>query len=479
MDHTIINPLELPEIRHALAKFLDRYDILKCILVSKSWYATFNPYIWSTINLYWNKIDPDVLSRNRHFVKDICFIHDISDQQKQIHFPNIQSLHISCRPHTDQDQYADFLDIHRQSITLFEFNIRFSPISQRLWESVLALPELKDLSLLDNHYGFNPIPRFWEVCSRIESLAMHPNFLPDKPLPNSLSSTAVFPRLKRLEFKLHFSDDIDRYWDIFTCFPNLVSFTCVRGLRDDDNIDINGFAKRMALGSWTWLQELTALGCQISDHNLALIISNMRQVKKLLVTGAEFGQLALEALRPHFPHLKELDISHPEIDMGLTIVEILKSCSQLEKLTAFRIMGSQITDRDIWGCKESLRTLQLGFSLAEAIPEKYEQQQLIFKKISELRNLERLDITNFEIPGTGPESTLDLRLEMGLGQLETLRNMRELVFNYTKQFINVEEVKWMLNRWPKLSSVQGVFNLDTDVDRDLKTMLHFRGIESY
>ncbi|KAF9355194.1 hypothetical protein BGX26_006874 [Mortierella sp. AD094] len=234
----------------------------------------------------------------------------------------------------------------------------------------------------------------------------------------------------------------------------------------------------MAAGSWTQLQELSVSSCQISDKNLALVISNMSQVMQLVVPGADFGPLTLAALRPHFPHLKELNMSMSTIKMNTAVIEILTSCPQLQSLSADRAVGWKIREGEEWACQESLKSLEVCFELSYP-NEKNRQQQLILERISELTNLERLDVSNQEIPSSDLKHTLDLRLEQGLGVLETLKNLREFVFDYTKQWMETVEVEWMLENWPHLESVEGSLNVDDDIDKQLKSLFHDKDIDAY
>ncbi|KAG0003394.1 hypothetical protein BGZ80_005800 [Entomortierella chlamydospora] len=265
----------------------------------------------------------------------------------------------------------------------------------------------------------------------------------------------------------------DKHLNILACFPNLVN---LRLSFMNSKFNLNGFEK--VAGVWTQLQELTAPGCEISDENLALVISNMNRVKRLVVPGADFGPLALAALRPHFPHLKELNMSLSAINMGAATVEILASCSQLQSLTADRVAGWRVREGEEWACQQSLKSLEVCFVLSRPNP-KYRQQQLIFERISELRNLERLDISNRKIPDRDLRYTLDFRLGRGLGVLKTLKALREFHFEYTKQWMETEEVEWMLENWPQLEVVMGPLNVDNDIDARLKSLFCDNYIDAY
>ncbi|KAF9105962.1 hypothetical protein BGX27_009393 [Mortierella sp. AM989] len=475
---------ELPEIIHVLAQSLKRHELVQCVKVSKEWHSSFSPYIWSEIKLSRRntEITPDTLTNYRHLIKKITCIDKINPWYAEIHFPNLCSLHLLRFPKTGQDLFATILDHHSQSITDLKIAIQNSTVSPTFWESVLGLHGLKRLVLTGTNIRDNrPTARFWEICPRLKSLMIHQAFLPEA---SSLDpSTTIFSKVQELYVILKSGGELDGHLKMLACFPNLTSLAwSTDSFQGAIAFPLDGFAEMMALGAWSQLQQLFVSRCQAEDEILALIISSMTRVKKLHVRGADFGSIALEALRPHFPFLEALDISsNPEspAKTGHAVIEILTHCPKLEILGADRVLGWHIQEGDNWVCKDTLKLIQLCFQLSQAVEPKSREQDIILGKLSELKNLEVLNVTNNEIPSCDLKSTLDLRVQKGLNRLATLGYLREFVFDYTKQWMEMEDIEWMLIHWPNLESVQGAPNEDEDVSIKLRAILHNRGIEAY
>jgi len=44
-------PLEIPELRHHVAQFLERRELTACALVSRDWHRSFVPYVWQSLDI--------------------------------------------------------------------------------------------------------------------------------------------------------------------------------------------------------------------------------------------------------------------------------------------------------------------------------------------------------------------------------------------------------------------------------------------
>ncbi|KAF9105961.1 hypothetical protein BGX27_009392 [Mortierella sp. AM989] len=484
MSATTIQPFDLPEIRNALALFLNRRELLQCVRVNKSWHASFSPYIWSEIEFRRNEsaIALMVLEKHRHLVKKITSICSIPPEHTEIHFPNLCSLRFTVLPFATQELFLLILDSHRQSITKLDLVIQDTTILPELWELVLELQGLKDLTVIENLKGNSkPLPRFWEICPRLESLVINEGFLPEAPYPDP--STTAFLRIRRLRIELNPSKElghmVNGQVDLLACFPNLVTLEWIaNGVHETVRID--GFSERMASGTWPQLLHLSVSRCYASDEDLALIISNMSQVQTLGVPFADFGPLALKALRPHFRYLRDLNISYLPTS-GSTIIEILTSCPHLRSFSADILAAQDVLNSGPWVCKESLKSLELFFEISPLCSEDEQQQQqlLILERLSELKNLERLDLTNKLSLETDLPKTLDLRLEKGLGRLATLKHIREFTFYNTPQYMSYREIYWMVEYWEDLQKIGGNLCEDEAVAVKLQLLLFNNGIVSY
>lgn len=87
--------------------------------------------------------------------------------------------------------------------------------------------------------------------------------------------------------------------------------------------------------------------------------------------------------------------------------------------------------------------------------------ELVFEQLSRLESLETLDLDlhftwtfSWDIlDQINGQVSLRWRLDSGLHHLSTLRRLRTLVINSSFCDARMEEVQWMLDRWPDLKKV--------------------------
>jgi hypothetical protein len=79
------------------------------------------------------------------------------------------------------------------------------------------------------------------------------------------------------------------------------------------------------------------------------------------------------------------------------------------------------------------------------------------------------------------DGVLAFRLDCGLGQLATLRELTGLGFypgGSTKmmQQLGRDDVEWMTENWPKLKIINGRLNEDIEVEAELEGILTSHGV---
>jgi hypothetical protein len=89
-----------------------------------------------------------------------------------------------------------------------------------------------------------------------------------------------------------------------------------------------------------------------------------------------------------------------------------------------------------------------------------EDQPRVFEKLATLTKLKTLCLDG--VTGRGVQhlrfrETVDLRLEVGLGQLSTLQSLRKISFGYTHQRMGEQEIRWMVDHW-SLEEIRGELN---------------------
>jgi len=81
------------------------------------------------------------------------------------------------------------------------------------------------------------------------------------------------------------------------------------------------------------------------------------------------------------------------------------------------------------------------------------------------------------------EGELDFRLDCGLGQLASLKELTWLKLSkpvlrsvIKMQRLGMEDVEWMVNNWKKLKEVQGELNSTRSIEAELRNMFASHGI---
>ncbi|KAF9924348.1 hypothetical protein BGZ65_008385, partial [Modicella reniformis] len=263
-----------------------------------------------------------------------------------------------------------------------------------------------------------------------------------------------FPSIK--EFKLcYFSDDVENFVPKFMqrC-PNLTSFW----VDGPDNLDlISSFSELVAARTWTHLHSISIESYKITSDTLSEIIGSMQQITALDISHEHdfFASNIMELLRPHFSSIR---ILHLRSNIGMIspmAQEILSSCPLLERLTAPPIDASVVEVGKPWVCTR-LQELRLMFVYKEVtykVPTLPRLQPLVFDQMAKLVRLEEW-YTGYPSRKI-PHQRLDLTLRNGLSKLSTLRSLRSIDLDNTKQEIGQQEIDWILQHWTDLETING------------------------
>ncbi|KAI8600528.1 hypothetical protein EDD21DRAFT_415772 [Dissophora ornata] len=401
-------PLELPEILICIAAFLQRSDCTRCCRVDKTWYFTFLPHIWSTIELdcyRFSAINPQskiptaaalaILANftpHRHLVKVLkAHSNQIIPEYLAMHYPNLETLLLSSSHGVDMN----FISLHRSSLSqlkIVETDLRLciSRQGQRgtmdmFWETLLGFPRLKSLSLRKCVVPKSGIEGFLRLCStRLEQLyleqvefdgspaltkycsADQSYFTPSKLKTLSLIKVKCLSTAEQLAWILH--------------FPGLKSLEWVTVIHQTDNQNVQSFAKHASAGRW---QDLESLRIDIagektaSDGDLATILGSMRKLASLRLVNIGFGPrsvVELERLASsssslrHMSTVEVLDLKCCLAITGTTIQALLESCTQLRELACGTVLARDFWSGKPWVCKQTMRNLTICFDFTPQPP---------------------------------------------------------------------------------------------------------------
>ncbi|KAF9431256.1 hypothetical protein BGZ76_000501 [Entomortierella beljakovae] len=513
-------PMDLPEIRNHVALFMDRAQLGAAACVCKTWRETFTPHLYHT--LYWNKQSPGTL---QYYLDSILLNADY-----------IRHLELQVEPFLEN---GFPLDVFKRIDTLVvKFDVqRDTPIFSRLAAIIRENPDLTNLVLeLNNGYfpedlldamGSSPkLTNFTityggcspegfttflsKVSDRVEMLNLekfkigassdvvsrgtyqrddgssvrfllpkefpHLRYL-DLELPMDLSTQLAFversPNLKSLNFCLS---------EAYKAFPTkdlcrILSSKCllVEGMYlsypspEPDNPD-------------------ECAPC-LTDRELSTIIDNCpSNLIRFSADKISFGPMAYKTLlKRHSSSLKHITLTEKSLTSGM-VQEILVSCPQLKSFDT-----DSLNSRDIIGVNEDSEVIDepLAIQPQEWVTSNLEYLQVrlcdlgdkplywhraVFKQLSKLKALRVLDISG-RLSQDDSKEGLKMRLEAGLDELKTLTQLREITFCTHIQDMDEEDIRWMLQAWPKLKRVRGSVHSDSDKRRRLEALLIERKIE--
>ncbi|KAF9352289.1 hypothetical protein BGX34_012225 [Mortierella sp. NVP85] len=451
MSTSHLHPFELPEILQSIASYVPDSSLSACARVSKTWHQGFIPFIWRDVRL--QDCLPEAARAYSDLIRTLHISYELPQEHIALRCPNLSTLDIE-KTHLDSDR-TEFI-LEHPSLTCLKLDNCYPKAFAMLWEKILGLYNLKDLTVIGMTICREDAHSFWQVCTRLERLDI--NFI-KIDVPHYLLSVE-FPRIQNLRISNPREEDFSWILKFLQNCPNLATWYLAMDDRIPPELFAYEFAEMVSARTWPYLERVETWTCTM---NLALskIMAGMQRITSLKFPCMEgnFGPDCMEPLRSHFSNVKELNLRN---DKGLTssmAQEILSSCSILEVLKVHRIDATDVAAGRPWVCLR-LKNLAACFRFDPTTID--DLQPLVFDQLSRLLRLEQLHVdgrpneNGWEYPDF--QETLDLRLEKGLDKLSTIRSLCQISFRNTLQKMTEEEIKWMLQHWPRLSQVRGQLN---------------------
>lgn len=241
----------------------------------------------------------------------------------------------------------------------------------------------------------------------------------------------------------------------------------------------------------------------LRDNEVATFLGGTRKGWKAvrLKCNTRFQDQSLEALEKHFATLEVFEVGVSDTQHGPAsehLLQVLRSCPNLHtfmdndqdfylKNMRQRLIQSVFIDRDAttgllrdWACESSLRVLKITITniprpdmvhergtanVYEAYRDQgREIQGHVYDRIARLVNLETLWLGHK--CQSGPEALgytedqrncMEMSLESGLHKLSELKKLKELSVSGMKTRIGPQEVQWMVEHWPRLKTIYGLY----------------------
>ncbi|KAI8345537.1 hypothetical protein B0O80DRAFT_472944 [Mortierella sp. GBAus27b] len=466
----IINPLVKPEIMTVLRSHLDLPDLARCLSVSKLWHATFLSLVWSTVSIKHRRVNPTVegLSRHCHLIEDLTYEQGLWQQYESVVCSKLKFLRVNFTEST-----PIVIGQHNQLRCLVVIGALWSKGPD--WRPADHLHNLSTLYLGRLRIDPTNIKGFWDMCTRLKVLSLDGVEMKEGPRKTMtferLEVLSVWPRGRASIGRIPiFPPSYMAYIDWFTQCPNLISLAWDPSVFGNMVDALDRLATRLEGGACPKLRKMQLRKIKLESLQLNRLINAMRKVESLAGVGHGFNRLSMTALLPHFNNLKTLDIGESTTTSSL-VPELLRSCPQLEELTLGDARSQDLLQCDYWAFTHSLKTLSVRVIFPENQDRDDHQQQLL-ERISELRNLEHLEL--LKVVGAPETAVLVLRLGKGLELLSTLTKLRALSVDNYHQRMTALDVEWMIKHWKYLSVVLGTLN--PILNDELEGMLSAVGI---
>ncbi|KAK3814214.1 MAG: hypothetical protein J3Q66DRAFT_389563 [Benniella sp.] len=468
LDTATITPLELPEIRTTIGKFLDRSDLVQCLYVCRAWYASFLPLVWSTVKIRCSEgLYPEVEAFKSHsqFIRDLAYDFWPWHAYESTHCRNVSTLRVHC-DHNVSPVIAQYDQLRQLSI-IGKKAPRYDDYTR--WEARNSFRNLSSLELECVDVDFRSTVDFWNLCTGLELLSIRETEIAGLP-----DMSMRFERLEKLVLWPLSGDLSRRRLEFMAQCPNLVSLDW-GGAIDDVPASADMFASQLAKGTWPKLCELRLPYSISSDKQIGQIVHGMQQVKSLDVQGQGFGPLTLRALRSHFSSLRQLKLRYNTCtQMGPSIIpEVLVSCPQLETLIVGEVTSEELLQDQPWVCEHTLKTLHACIVISSC-EDMDHQQRLVLEKISRCSHLEDFGLL---LSAPSRDATcINATLGKGLEHLANLKKLRRLGLNSRSNRMTKSDVKWILDNLKNLECVRGFLSWKND-NMSLADMIQAKGIQ--
>ncbi|KAG0235869.1 hypothetical protein BGX31_004153 [Mortierella sp. GBA43] len=336
----IISPLDLPEIRHMLIKFLRPREFTHLVLVCKAWYESFAPALWTSVippKAFNSKLDRflDGLNRNRLLVRILEFERDIPPLYRSIHLPSLETLHILFNPPTREEGHIITNFLWRHSTVR---HLKLKWLTQNGDPSVrwTLLKGFRNLSTLTIHGAM------FEECrdpDAMRDLLLNLNtlHLSRIQLPHYSKPSNGFPKMKNLTLQnMRDTPPMEQLQFILLC-SNLkrLGWSGTEPYLSNDpkrTYPIVQFAKALEANTWSELEYLEWFSHRDSNWELQCVIGAIPRLVGF--TMDQISEQDLTALSLHFGWIKELNLDRVEIMDNGVLAEALRSCPQLESFRA-------------------------------------------------------------------------------------------------------------------------------------------------
>ncbi|KAG0091796.1 hypothetical protein BGZ93_006713 [Podila epicladia] len=449
--HTVFT---LPEVLAQVAEFLTREEATIPSRVSRAFQQAFGPIVWRTcsIGLVGQQPSPQGLIRNARNIRKLSYDDVFSIDYLSLPCTQLTSLKICRVSGQDSDtKWHHLAELVKQNKHLHTLQIsdRSRSATLEFWSSLAFSSSLRTVDVQSARMDQEQFAALWNGCEGIQLLKCH-HIRVDDALTATRQYTLV-PRstLKELSFA-NFA-----YIQLLKLCPNLQAIAWYNNEFDCDVL-LKDLAVLLQGGQLTKLESLSM--SYAKDQDLSQCLKLMHQVKKVSSHHGDIGPLSFHSMSRTFGMLEHLNIPYGSTMSSEMILSILESCPQLVYFQATKVSSTDVIKSKPW-VAANLKALHLGITIDSIDQETIcLQSRSVFERLSKLTRLTQLTLHGpYEIANED-EQGLDLRLESGLDQLATIKDLTYLDFDHTFQNMSEADVAWMVENWKEIVDVFGTCN---------------------
>ncbi|KAF8937074.1 hypothetical protein EDD21DRAFT_360176 [Dissophora ornata] len=476
--------MELPELRSHVAQYLDPCQLARAAQVSKGWNETFTPVLYADIE--WSRVgsNPSVetIIANADHIRNLRLYKEPTDFPLEI-CTRLERLYLEflARDPTIWDRLSSLV---LQNPKLAELETMFMKVPSEFIGAILDCPYLRKLQAsFFESFDRRSTEFLLDTCVRLRTLDLTEGALGTL---ESLDRWPQFPALEKLFL------DIEA-WTVFRQTELMRRCPRLKSLRWSvkDTVFPTADICQLCSTICPLLEELEFWDVVLSDKDVSRVLDSCATRLALFsISESSFGPFAMQSLGRHFSTLTQLDIRRCLETTSAMAHQILLSCPRLtwfcaDRLEARDILGVVVDVDETsgketvrfypqdWVCRD-LRFLTIFICGLEDRP--VEWQRMVLRQLAKMDKLDFLTIAPYEFNMDGTRDGIDLRLEAGLDILSSLKLLDRFCFDGLWQEMEEEDVRWMVEAWPRLEAVEGKVHRVKNRRLELQKILKERDI---
>ncbi|KAG0230657.1 hypothetical protein B0O80DRAFT_463020 [Mortierella sp. GBAus27b] len=463
--------MDLPEIRTAVARYLDDRSLYAASLVCRSWNASISPVLYYEVRMmdHFDRPSKDAIRANADYIRSLeLSLHKFSSEDQVALIENctkIETIYIHNQTWTSQawDWFSMLVQRNPNIESLCIFNDEGVP--KEFINTLSSLMQLRELRIKALGLHSTSMELLFDTAVRLEIL----DIMSIDTFPSSFEKWLCFPNLKNLSLTL---EPVRSQLELIRRCPKLDTLTCY--IHESDPSLVHDICEVFRT-TCPFIENLELrTGGSMSDEDLSRILDSLRRLTCLNIPESNFGEMAFRSLVRH-PFLEKLHLKDAKNLSSKLIQQIMTSCPNLTEFSGTRLEACDIvgfvkgsedadeTDKGVtreeeearkhpppqdWVCTK-LTYLYISIRGLEGKPREWHRR--IFRQLGKLNQLRNLDIDSTISDGDERcRDGLDFRPEAGLDEMAGLKQLECLDIDGLWQDFEREDVEWMVKTWPKL-----------------------------